>query len=115
LNNFISAASLTLNANLVEGQEFSGRMRELSMTRMLAFAGGLLANPGWPAKNLHTDPAKAKEARLRAPIASGLQYESDISRHGRRARRVVRDSREGNCRRRHGKLYRTVITASELS
>ncbi len=65
---------------LHEGQEFSGGVREISMARMLAFAGGPLANPGWPAKNLHTDQGKAAQAKLRAPIASGLQYESDIIR-----------------------------------
>lgn len=67
-------------ANLVEGQEFSGRMRELSMTRLLGFSGGPLGAPGWPAKNLHTDTAKAAEAGLPAPIASGIQCEGDIIR-----------------------------------
>lgn len=69
-----------MNPNLSEGQEFSGVARELSMTRMLAFSGGPLGAAGWPAKNLHTDPAKAKEAGLTAPIASGIQCEGDIIR-----------------------------------
>jgi acyl dehydratase len=69
-----------MNANLSEGQEFSGRARELSMTRMLAFSGGPFVAAGWPAKNLHTDMAKAVEAGLTAPIASGIQCEADIVR-----------------------------------
>ena len=69
-----------MSANLAEGKEFNGRPRELSMTRMLAFSGGSFAVPGWPAKNLHTDAAKAREAGLTAPIASGVQCEADIIR-----------------------------------
>ena len=69
-----------MKAKFAEGKEFSGRARALSMTRMLAFSGGPFAAPGWPAKNLHTDAAKAREAGLAAPIASGVQYEGDIIR-----------------------------------
>ena len=69
-----------MKAKLSEGQEFSGVARELSMTRMLAFSGGPFGAPGWPTKNLHTDLAKAKEAGLTAPIASGIQCEGDIIR-----------------------------------
>ena len=69
-----------MTVNLVEGQEFSAAPRELSMGRMLAFSGGPLRAAGWPAKNLHTDEAKAKEAGLTAPIASGIQLEADITR-----------------------------------
>jgi acyl dehydratase len=65
---------------MTEGQEFRGAVRELSLARMLAFSGGPLAAEGWPAKNLHTDLAKAKEAGLAAPIASGIQYEADVIR-----------------------------------
>jgi acyl dehydratase len=67
-------------ANLLEGREFSGHRRELSMTRMLAFSGGPFGIAGWPARNLHTDTAKAAEAGLRAPIASGVQCEGDLIR-----------------------------------
>src|ERR1043166_2356877 len=65
---------------LTEGQEFNGALRELSTGRILAFSGGPFATPGWPAKNLHTDRAKAAEAKLDAPIASGIQCEGDIVR-----------------------------------
>ena len=61
-------------------QEFNGCMRELSTGRILAFSGGPLASAGWPAKNLHTDVAKAAEAGLEAPIASGIQFEGDVIR-----------------------------------
>lgn len=69
-----------MNETLTEGREFSGAARELSTGRILAFSGGPLASAGWPAKNLHTDAAKAAEAGLNAPIASGIQCEGDIIR-----------------------------------
>ncbi len=64
--------------DIVEGEEFKGGARQLTMTRLLAFSGGPFAAPGWPAKNLHTDVAKAAEAGLGGPIASGVQCEGDI-------------------------------------
>ena len=66
--------------NLVQDAAFSGRARTISMTRILAFSGGPLAAEGWPARNLHTDAAKAAEAGLAAPIASGVQCEGDLIR-----------------------------------
>ena len=69
-----------MSVDLHEGKEFTGAARTLSTTRMLAFSGGPLAAVGWPAKNLHTDAAKAMEAGLSAPIASGIQCEADIIR-----------------------------------
>ena len=66
--------------NTPEGSEVSGRVRVVSMTRILAFSGGPLAAEGWPARNLHTDAAKAAEAGLAAPIASGVQCEGDVIR-----------------------------------
>ena len=72
--------SAATKEGLTVGREFSGTPRDLSMTRMLAFSGGPFAAAGWPAKNLHTDEAKAKEAGLAAPIASGVQCEADIIR-----------------------------------
>src|SRR5258706_1809686 len=67
-------------SKLDDGETFTGCMRELSIARLLAFSGGVLASTGWPAKNLHTDPHKAAEAGLPAPIASGVQCEGDIIR-----------------------------------
>ena len=66
--------------HLSEGTEAAGTPRELSMGRILAFSGGPLATAGWPAKNLHTDTAKAQEAGLTAPIVSGIQCEADVIR-----------------------------------
>jgi acyl dehydratase len=57
---------------------FAGAPRKLSAPRVLAFSGGAFDAPGWPARNLHTDPAKAKEAGRAAPIASGLQFEGHL-------------------------------------
>ena len=62
------------------GEEFSGKRRQLTMARILALSGGALGSAEWPRKNLHTDGAKAAEAGLAAPIASGIQCEGDMVR-----------------------------------
>ena len=55
------------------GEAFEGRVREMSLDRILAFSGGFLSDPDWPHKNLHTDLAKAQDAGLPDLIASGNQ------------------------------------------
>ena len=65
---------------LVEGLEFSGRTRQLTMARMLALSGGELGSAEWPRKNVHTDATKAADAGFHAPIASGIHREADIVR-----------------------------------
>lgn len=57
------------------GETVAGRRLELSLARILAFSGGPLDQPGWPERNLHTNPAAAREAGLDAIIASGTQSE----------------------------------------
>ena len=57
------------------GQEFTSRPLIFSPARILAFSGGDLAEPGWPARNLHTDIEKARESGLPGIIASGTQTE----------------------------------------
>ena len=69
-----------IHPDMDEGQEFEGPLQTLSLERMLAFSGGPIATPDWPAKNLHTNFEKAKDAGLSAPIASGLQYEGHLLR-----------------------------------
>jgi acyl dehydratase len=69
-----------MTQNLTQGQEFSGRARCLSRARILALSGGALGSAEWPRRNLHTDPEKAAEAGLPAPIASGIQGEGDMVR-----------------------------------
>ena len=69
-----------MKEQLNEGQEFSGPLRRLSKARILALSGGALGSAEWPRKNLHTDDAKATEAGLPAPIASGIQCDGDIVR-----------------------------------
>ena len=69
-----------IQPDMDEGQEFEGPLQTLSMERMLAFSGGPITTPDWPAKNLHTNFEKAKDAGLSAPIASGLQYEGHLLR-----------------------------------
>ena len=67
-------------AKLVEGLEFGGRTRQLTMARMLALSGGEFGSAEWPRKNVHTDAARAADAGLSAPIASGIHREADIVR-----------------------------------
>jgi MaoC like domain len=57
------------------GQEFASRPLIFSLARILAFSGGSFAEPNWPARNLHTDIEKAREAGLPGIIASGTQTE----------------------------------------
>ena len=68
----------SITAKTAVGTEFTGPEYELALVRMLAFSGGPIDTPGWPAKNLHTDAGKAAEAGLLAPIASGIQYEAHL-------------------------------------
>ena len=67
-----------LTASVEVGTEFSGPPRKLSVARVLAFSGGPIDAPDWPAKNLHTDHAKAVDAGLPRRIASGLQFEGHL-------------------------------------
>ena len=69
-----------ITADTKEGETFSSPAYTLSIERLLAFSGGPIGAPDWPAKNLHTDMAKAKDAGLSAPIASGVQYEGYLIR-----------------------------------
>jgi hypothetical protein len=70
--------SLPAPINLEIGSEVHGRPYTFLLERMLAFSGGPFSLSNWPLRNLHTDPAKAAEAGLDAPIASGLQYEAHV-------------------------------------
>lgn len=57
------------------GRIVVGRALKLTTSRVLAFSGGALDEPGWPQQNLHTSRDKALEAGLDANIASGTQSE----------------------------------------
>jgi acyl dehydratase len=63
------------------GEVRRGRGVTLSLGRILAFSGGPLDQPGWPARNLHTDRDKAREAGLEDIIASGTQFEGVLLTH----------------------------------
>lgn len=63
------------------GEVFRGRAIKLTLSRILAFSGGALDEPGWPQRNLHTDRAKAREAGLPDIIASGTQFEGVLLTH----------------------------------
>ena len=55
-----------------------GRPRLMSLGRVLALSGGPFPNPGWPAKNLHTDMAAAQAAGLATIVVSGTQWEGHM-------------------------------------
>lgn len=59
-------------------QEFVGPERRMAMSRMILFSGGIIATPGWPVCNLHTNAEKARATGLKAPIASGIQTEGHL-------------------------------------
>ena len=60
------------------GETRLGRPRTLSMARALALSGGAFDKPGWPDKNLHTDPVAAADAGLSAVVVSGTQWEGYV-------------------------------------
>lgn len=60
---------------LVPGAVLRGPVHAMTLPRILAFSSGLLGEPGWPHRNLHTDAAMARDAGLPAIIASGTQFE----------------------------------------
>lgn len=55
------------------GREFRGNSFTLSLEQILAFAGGPLATPGWPARNLHTDATKAGDTSQSRLTVTGLE------------------------------------------
>ncbi len=63
---------------LVAGAVLRGPSHAITLPRILAFSAGLFGEPGWPQRNLHTDPAMAHEAGLPAIIASGTQFEGHL-------------------------------------
>lgn len=65
-------------AGFPPGVEFAGRPRAITAARMLAFSGGPLTRPGWPAPNIHTSTEIARSSGLPGRIASGTQYQSFI-------------------------------------
>jgi len=66
---------MTARCPLEVAEVRSGRPLTLSLARVLSFSGGPIDAPNWPERNLHTDPAKAREAGLAHLIASGTQSE----------------------------------------
>lgn len=53
----------------VEGSEFRGITKSVTLERMRAFSG-------WPAKNVHTDEEFARRCGLPGPIASGVMSQA---------------------------------------
>jgi len=65
---------LTKTSAITVGQEFSGKVKNVSLERMLAFSGGQLTIPNWPRKNHHTDLPFAKNIGLETLCVSATQY-----------------------------------------
>ncbi len=57
------------------GQTRDGRIRTLTLARVLALSGGPFDQAVWPDKNLHTDTAAAQSAGLSELVVSGTQWE----------------------------------------
>lgn len=68
-------------ASCAVGETLRGRTVTLTLSRVLAFSGGPLDEPGWPHRNLHTDRATALAAGLPDLIASGTQFEGILLTH----------------------------------
>ena len=73
-----AAADGAIAPSLVAGAVLHGPVRAMTLPRILAFSAGLFGEPGWPARNLHTDTAMAHDAGLSAIIASGTQFEGHL-------------------------------------
>jgi acyl dehydratase len=56
------------------GQKFAGKVKLVSLERILAFSGGPLTIPNWPRKNHHTDLTFAKNIGLETLCVSATQY-----------------------------------------
>jgi hypothetical protein len=66
-------------ATMKPGDTHSGRVRTLSLSRVLALSGGPLDKPGWPDRNLHTDDAAARAIGLAEMVVSGTQWEGHMA------------------------------------
>ena len=64
-----------------EGQEFSGKMRTVTLDRINFFSGGFPRGQNWPAKNIHTDLEAAKKCGLKTRAASGAMFEGYLIDH----------------------------------
>jgi acyl dehydratase len=60
------------------GDRFRGRPKAMTLSRLLAFSGGPLAEPGWPKRNIHTDEAFARSTGLPGVCAAGTQYQAHL-------------------------------------
>ena len=68
-------------ANCAVGEVLRGKTVRLTLSRVLAFSGGGLDEPGWPHRNIHTDRATAQAAGLPDIIVSGTQFEGILLTH----------------------------------
>jgi len=68
-----------ISRDTVEGQVFSGRAKEVSEGRVLAFSGGFPRDPGWPKKTIHTSLDFAKSCGLPSRVASGAMFEGYLA------------------------------------
>lgn len=56
-----------------------GRVRTMTLARVLALSGGPLEKKNWPDKNLHTDAEAASSAGLSEVVVSGTQWEGHMA------------------------------------
>jgi acyl dehydratase len=64
-----------IKRDALEGMEFAGKIRTVTLERINFFSGGFPRGPNWPAKNIHTDLETAKTCGLETVAASGAMFE----------------------------------------
>jgi acyl dehydratase len=68
-----------ITKDALEGSEFAGRVRTVTLERINLFSGGYPRGPNWPAKNIHTDLEAAKRCGLKTRAASGAMFEGYLA------------------------------------
>jgi acyl dehydratase len=66
------------NPTLAIGAQFTGKPKKVAESRVLAFSGGPLNAPGWPAANIHTNLKFAQSVGLPTRAISATQYQSHL-------------------------------------
>lgn len=68
-----------ITKNTTIGEEFAGKPKKMTWERIWAFSGGAFTTPGWPKKNIHTDPEFANRMGLPTVYVSATQYLGHIA------------------------------------
>jgi acyl dehydratase len=69
----------SITRGALEGMEFAGKVRTVTLERINLFSGGFPRGPNWPAKNIHTDLETAQRCGLETVAASGAMSEGYLT------------------------------------